>query len=230
MSITITHGAVSLAPTSLAADGMESSGLLETCLAALRMTAASDALLMNAVDLSTYSWEPPYRFINVDVSLPDPDPDDWTRPLPQGLDAHGADSTPALARILSADMDADHACAGAMAFSRAMRVAHADPHAWALALAQTADGPVEGLSDDPTHGWCSTLARNGRRSGPAACAIASAIRDGHWGARSVSNVRGGTLDIPPRVWIGLEAESGRIEPPLDDAPDGEPDDSLFIPV
>ena len=227
MSMTITHGAVTLAPTSLARDGMESSGPLETCLAALLMSSVADSVLMNAVDLSTYTWEPPYRFINADVSLPDPDPEDWTRPMPQGIDARGADSTSALARILAADMDADHACAEAMAFSRAMRVANADPHAWALALAQTADGPVEGLSRDPLHGWCSTLARNGRRSGPAACAIAEAIRDGHWGARSVSNVRGGTLEIPARVWLGLEAERGRMEFPFDEAPDDEPDDGLF---
>lgn len=227
MSMTITHGAVTLAPTSLARDGMEPSGLLETCLAALLMSSVADSVLMNAVDLSTYTWEPPYRFINTDVSLPDPDPEDWTRPMPQGLDARGADSTPALARILAADTDADHACAEAMAFSRAMRVANADPHVWALALAQTEDGPVEGLSRDALHGWCSTLARNGRRSGPAACAIAEAIRDGHWGARSVSNVRGGTLEIPARVWLGLEAERGRMELPFDEAPDDEPDDALF---
>ena len=70
MSMTITHGAVTLAPTSLARDGMEPSGLLETCLAALLMSSVADSVLMNAVDLSTYTWEPPYRFINADVSLP----------------------------------------------------------------------------------------------------------------------------------------------------------------
>jgi len=74
-----------LAPTSLARDGMESSGLLETCLAALLMSSVADSVLMNAVDLSTYTWEPPYRFINADVSLPDPDP-------PEGAES---DRTPA---------------------------------------------------------------------------------------------------------------------------------------
>ena len=58
-------------------------------------------------------------------------------------------------------------------------------------------------------------------------AIAETIRDGHWGARSVSNVRGGTLEIPARVWLGLEAERGRMEFPFDEAPDDEPDDGLF---
>ena len=57
--------------------------------------------------------------------------------------------------------------------------------------------------------------------------MAEATRDGHWGARSVSNVRGGTLEIPARVWLGLEAERGRMEFPFDEAPDDEPDDGLF---
>lgn len=219
----ITHNNVTLAPTSLAHDGEEPSALLETCLATLLMASADDHRFMTALSISVDTWKPPYMFLHSPVTLPDPDPDDWTRPMPQGLDPHGADSAKNLAREYAAVMDVDHACANAMAFSRALRLANANPTMWAYALACTKDGPVSGLNPNPMWGWCSTLARNGRSKGRTACAIAEAIRDGHWGARRVANIEGETMSIPAKVWLALETEYGRIVRPFDDAPDGEPD-------
>lgn len=222
MSMIVEHGTVRLAPSGLDVAGVQPSPLLETCLAALRLAAASDMEFMDALALSAYTFEPPYTFLDMPVDLPDPDPDDWGAPIP-GVDTHGMDSTANLARLFARDMDVDHACAEAMAVSRALRVAREHPKEWRCALAQTRDMDVDGLDPDPTRGWCSTLARHGRASGPLACAVASAIRDGHWGARRVVAVSGEVVDVPLKVWLGLEAKGGAVMPPLDDAPDGEPD-------
>lgn len=222
MTMIVEHNAVRLAPLSLNVAGTQPSPLLETCLAALRLASASDMGFMDALDLSVHTFKPPYVFLRTPADLPDPDPDDWSTPVP-GVDTHGMDSAANLARLLARDMDVDHACAEAMAVSRALRVAHRHPKEWRCALAQTRDMDVDGLDPDPTLGWCSTLARHGRTSGPLACAVASAIRDGHWGARRVANVSGDVIDIPSKIWMGLETENEPIMPPLDDAPDGEPD-------
>lgn len=216
------HGRIRLAPTSLAQAGMTADPLLETCLAALRLAAASDTAFMDALFLSTYTFRPPYEFLTMPVGLPEPNMADW-RTRPVGVTTLGMDSTPGLAREYAKTVGVDLACAKAMVVSRALRVAQEHPVQWRYAVAQTQETTVSGLHPNPLWGWCSTLAGHGRGSGPLACAVAASIRDGRWGARRAVSVDGLAVGIPLKTWMGLEASTGVITFPFDETCDGEPD-------